>query len=130
VVGIAFQPTGTLVATVSNHDVWLWDRKTGHVTRKLQGPPLRDVQWSPDGRWIVAAGPTTAALWEVATDTVPALLRAPVERPFSAVAFGGDDGRLIIAASLDGSLRTYHCLWCGDARDLLLLAKQRIEARS
>ena len=131
VIAIAFQPSGPLVATVSNHDVWLWDRASGHVTRKLQGPPLRDVQFSPDGRWLAAAGPTTTALWLLAeTTTVPTLLRAPVQRPFAAVAFGGADGRLILAGSLDGTLRAYHCVWCGDAHDLLLLAKQRLEARS
>jgi WD40 repeat protein len=132
VVGIAFNSDGTLIATVSGQDVWLWDARTGEVMRKLQGPNARDVQFSPDGHWLVAAGPTTTALWEldVKTENVPGFLRASVERPFSAAGFGGPDGRLIIATSLDGTLRVFHCDLCGRARELLALAKRRIAAES
>jgi hypothetical protein len=53
-------------------------------------------------------------------------LDAPVKRPFSAVAFAGPDGRLVVATSLDGTLRSYHCDLCGNVDELLLLAKRRL----
>jgi hypothetical protein len=53
-------------------------------------------------------------------------LDAPVKRPFSAVAFAGPDGLLVVATSLDGTLRSYHCDLCGNVDELLLLAKRRL----
>jgi WD40 repeat protein len=126
---IAFSPDGELVVTGSNdHDARLWDPETGRSIRRLHrhfGPVL-DARFSPDGRWVVTGGPITAGLWDMAHESVPGFLRAPVAKPLSQSAFGGPDGRLVVAASRDGSLRAYYCDICGDVRELLALAKRRL----
>jgi hypothetical protein len=44
-------------------------------------------------------------------------------------AFGGVDGRLVVAASKDGTLRSYRCDLCGNVDALLALAKRRLRVR-
>jgi len=43
-------------------------------------------------------------------------------------AFGGRDGRTIITASKDGTIRVYHCDICGGIDELLQLAKRRLHS--
>jgi YD repeat-containing protein len=119
-----------LVSSSADRDARIWNVKTGRLVQKLHGHfgPVLDARFSLDGRWVVTAGPITAGLWLVGSDAPPIFLDAPVERPLSAAAFAGQDGRLVVAASLDGSLRSYYCDICGDVHELLALAKRRLAA--
>jgi WD40 repeat protein len=126
---VDFSPDGRLLVTASDdHDGRIWEVETGRLLQKLHGHfgPVLDARFSPDGRWVVTAGPITAGLWLVRSTAAPILLDAPVNRPLSAVSFAGRDGRLIVATSLDGTLRSYHCDLCGNVDELLLLAKRRL----
>jgi WD40 repeat protein len=126
---IAFSPDAKLVVTAStDHDARLWDTASGSLVRRLHGHfgPVLDARFSSDGRWIATAGPRTVGLWQTDVDEAPGLLRAPVAKPLSAVAFAGRDGRLVVAGSRDGSLLTNHCDFCGDADELIGLARRRL----
>jgi hypothetical protein len=74
----------------------------------------------------VTAGPSAAAVGSVATGRRVLLLNAGRTRPLVAAAFGGRDGRLIVTASKDGTIRTYRCDVCGGIDELVALAKRRL----
>jgi WD40 repeat protein len=105
----------------------IWDVRTGQIVQQLRGHfgPVMDATFSPDGRWVVTAGPISAGLWLVGS-TGPILLDSPVRRPLSAAAFAGGNGRLVVATSFDGTLRSYPCDICGNVDELLALAKRRL----
>jgi WD40 repeat protein len=128
---VAFSPNGRLLVTASDdRDARIWDVESGRLVQRLHGHfgPVLDARFSPDGRWVVTAGPITAGLWLVGSDAPPIFLDAPVERPLSAAAFAGPDGRLVVATSRDGTLRSYTCDVCGDVHELMALAKRRLAA--
>jgi WD40 repeat protein len=89
---------------------------------------VRDASFSPDGRWIVTAGPVTAQIWRTgsAAPLFPFGLGGHVGPLTSAVFDPGS--RVILTASLDGTVRTYRCLLCGGVDDILALAQSRLAA--
>jgi WD40 repeat protein len=125
---VVFSPDGrVLLATGENNQTW--DVRTGHQLHVLIGHTGRVVEggFSPDGRWIVTAGPTTVGLWP-REGGQPVYLRNLQQRPnklLTAVSFSSD-GRHILSASEDGSVRVYTCEVCGDLRALLRLAEARL----
>ena len=84
-----------------------------------------DAQFSPDGRWVVTAGPITAGLWNVRTGELVMYLRGPTTHP-TAVAFT-PDSRTVVAAEANGVVRRYECAVCGTVNELLALADRRLE---
>jgi WD40 repeat protein len=49
----------------------LWDLDTGDCERVLSSPGVRTAQFSPDGRYAVAAGRDTALrIWDLTTGTL------------------------------------------------------------
>jgi WD40 repeat protein len=128
VTAVAFSPDGTKIATSSfDHDVRLWDAASGHPEQVLraQFAVVRDVAFSPDGRWVVSSGPTTAALFRSDTGERLAYLRGPAAALVGAAFVSA---RRVIAASLDGTVRSYRCGVCGGLDELLRLADARIHA--
>jgi WD40 repeat protein len=128
---VDFSANGNLLVSASaDRDARIWDVAGGRLVQGLHGHfgPVLDARFSPDDRWVVTAGPTTAGLWLVGSDASPIFLDAPVERPLSAAAFAGPDGRLVVAASLDGTLRSSYCDICGDVYELMALARRRLAA--
>ena len=88
---------------------------------------VADARFSPDGRWVVTAGPITAGLWNVRTGELVMYLRGPTSRP-AAVAFA-PDSRTIVVGEANGTVRRYECAVCGDLDELLAVADRRL-ARS
>ena len=128
---VSFSADRTLLASASvDHDAIVWDVQTGRVVRRLRGHfgPVSDAEFSPDGRWVVTAGPITAGLWLVRSSAAPIFLAAPVTKPLSGAAFTGPDGRTVIAASRDGSVLRYRCDICGGVDALIALARRRLAA--
>jgi WD40 repeat protein len=131
---VAFSTDGErLVTSSKDEDVRIWNVSTGRSTRVLHWHtgPVADAAISPDGRWLLTAGPITAGIGLTARQELfrpGAYLRGPTH-PLTAVAFGGADGRLVIAASKDGQLRAFRCDFCGTARDLIALAQRRLSGR-
>jgi WD40 repeat protein len=132
VTSVAFSPDGKLLLTASrDRDVRVWDTATGARIGllRIHFGPVSGASFSPDGRWIVTAGPGTAGLAFAANPALhPTLLRGH-SKPLRGAVFAGRDGGLIVTAGRDGTLREYRCdVLCGDASDLIKIAKQRLKA--
>jgi hypothetical protein len=96
VIGLAFSPDGTLLATCSaDYTARLWHIGTGKVVRRLIGhtSEINGVAFSPDGSFLATGSDDdTARLWDVAT--------GKVVRTFT----GHTDMVLGVAISPDGAL--------------------------
>jgi WD40 repeat protein len=130
ITSVEFSPNGRLLLTASlDKDVRLWSVKTGHLVHLLRWHfgPVAQATFSPDGRWVLTAGPGTAGLGLVSTGERVVFLRGHT-KPLVGAVFAGRDGRLIVTASKDGTLRTWRCGLCGDVDDLIKLAGQRLRS--
>ncbi len=129
---VAFSPDGALVLTAGlDHVGRLWNSETGELIQVLnwhQGRVI-DANFSPDGRWIVTAGPVTVGLWRPG-------LRDPV-LPYGFGSLKGGllssatfdpTGRAVLASSFDGTVRRAECKLCGDLDALLELARAQLAA--
>jgi WD40 repeat protein len=85
---------------------------------------VNNAAFSDDGRWVVTAGPVSAALWEVASGELVYYLRGHEGRVRTAFFVPG--GHRVVTASDDGTLRTYRCDICGDLAVLVRLAERRL----
>jgi WD40 repeat protein len=132
---VAFRRDGkVLVSAADDGDGRTWDVRTGRPLRVLRGhfSSVQSVAFSPDGRWIVTGGPRTAGLWDAGTGQFFAptglsdpFLRGPVRGPVSTALFT-PDGRRLVTASGDGTVRTYLCRVCGGIDALIRLADTRL----
>jgi WD40 repeat protein len=124
---VAFSADGSLLVTASrDHDARIWDAHTGALVHQLEGHfgSVADARFSPDGRWVVTAGPITAGLWNVPTGELVMYARGPSSR-LRAVTFG-PDSRTIVSRESSGEIRTFRCEVCGTVDELLTLAEQRL----
>lgn len=130
ITSVMFSPGGKLLLTAStDHQARIWDVKTAearHVIRWHFGP-VGGASFSPDGRWFVTAGPGSAVVGSVSTGRRVLILRGHA-KPLIGAAFGGGDGRTIVAASKDGTIRVYRCVICGGIDELIQLAKRRLRS--
>ena len=101
---IAMSPDGSLVAGAGEHgQITIWDAATGAILRSIEGPteaslpefarPTYGLDFSPDGKRLLATGPGYALIWNIELDQrspaeVDALVAA--KSPWRLV-----DGRLI-----------------------------------
>lgn len=111
VTSIAFDPTGTRVATAStDRTVRVWNPQTGDETRRMSRHEnsVMTVSWSPDGKRLLTVGADrTARIWDAARERQLAEFR---EGPSSqhagqwspngthVVTFGSDNGCRVYAA--------------------------------
>jgi WD40 repeat protein len=126
---VAFSPDGSLLVSASrDHDARVWDARTGALVHQLVGHfgSVMDARFSPDGRWIVTAGPITAGVWSVRTGELAMYLRGPSER-LTAAAFGGDS-ETIVTREANGTTRRHACSVCGTLDELLRVAERRLRA--
>lgn len=131
ITSVEFSPDGRLLLSASkDKDARLWSVETGKLVHLLRWHfgPVASATFSPDGRWVLTAGPGSAGLGEVATGDRIVFLRGHT-KPLVGAVFAGRDGRLIVTASKDGTVRTWRCGLCGDVHDLIKLAQQRLSAR-
>jgi WD40 repeat protein len=117
-----------LVTAGRDTDARIWEAATGHGIRHLRGHfgPVAAASFSPDGRWVVTAGPITAGLWEVATGRLVFFLRGHTAT-LTAASFSRD-GRRILTADRTGARKSYRCEICGDLEDLVAIAERRLAA--
>jgi WD40 repeat protein len=124
---LEFSPDGRLLAA-AGHDHYLrvWDVQSGRLLYAVvahQGP-VEDVSFSPDGRWIVTAGPISAGVWRADTGRQLLLLHGPTQ-PLHAALFTRD-GRTIVTAGYDGTIRSYDCVVCGTFPQLVSAGERHL----
>ena len=83
-----------------------------------------DASFSPNGRFVVTGGPTTAGLWDTRTRERVYFLQGP-RAPVRAAEFSSPTR--IVTSGADG-VRTYDCDTCGGLKELLALAERRLAA--
>jgi WD40 repeat protein len=123
---VEFSRDGRLVVTASSDDDGrVWDPQTGKKPHRLIGQfgAVQAASFSPDGRWVVSAGPTTAILWQPAEHFF-FYLRGHSETLTSA-SFA-PDGRRIVTSSIDGTVRSYDCQVCVGLDGLIALGEARL----
>ena len=131
ITSVAFSPDGSRLLTASlDKDVRLWSVESGKMLRLLRWHfgPVASAAFSPDGRWVVTAGPSSAGLGLASTGERVVFLRGG-SKPLVGAVFAGVDGRLIVIARKDGTIRAWRCGLCGNTDDLIELASQRLGSR-
>jgi WD40 repeat protein len=107
-------------ATVDGDQVILDDVDTGERTRLVgQFGTINGVGISPDGRWVVTAGPFSAGLWRSSSSGIHTYLRE-TDRPIAAE-FTSD--RRIVTLARDQKMREWICDYCGSLGELVRTAK-------
>jgi WD40 repeat protein len=112
------------VTTSEDGDAMIWDAGSGDRLELLRGNngALNDAGFSPDGRWVVTAGPFSAGLWrsdDPATHTFIRNTDQPLRARFA------DDHRIVTVAR-DGKVREWFCDFCGTLDGLVSLAERRL----
>ena len=129
ITSVSFSPDQSRVVTSSrDNKVILWDARSGRVLRVIPAHfgPVFDARFSPDGRWIVTAGPTAAGLWNASNGAFVDYLRG-APKPLARAAFTADS-RAIVTQSRDGTVSRYRCEICGGIPELLALARSRLSS--
>jgi WD40 repeat protein len=91
----------------------------GELVAVLDEAPIQ-VDWSPDGAFLVADVDDTLTLWSGATGKV--VIRYPRPEPLSHMVWSTDSTRLALASS-DGTVR----IWPGSLRSALLRGCEVLE---
>jgi WD40 repeat protein len=125
---IAFRPGGMHVATTTDErGVRLSDVRTGATLRQYIGhfAAVNSAAFSADGRWLVTTSAIAAAIWNVRFESVAAYLRGHTA-PSVRIAVFTPDGKSVITAGDDGTVRIYACEFCGGIDDLVTIARARL----
>jgi WD40 repeat protein len=116
------------VSAGRDHDVFVWDVATGtekYRIEEAQSATVEDARFSPDGRWLVTAGPISARLW-TADGEGGRYLYGP--KP-TVAAVGFDPGsRAVLTRETDGTVRRWACELCGGLDELETVGKARLRA--
>jgi WD40 repeat protein len=119
VVGLAFHPNGTQLATASEDGIRIWNVATGEeVLVPNRSEPVLTVVFSPDGRHLATGSADgTAVVWDVGTGRQLFTLFGHTRAVFS-IAFTPDGSRLATASG-DGTVKIWDA---GDGKELLTLS--------
>src|SRR5262249_25683667 len=105
----------------------IWDAASGELLHTVRHfATVQDARLSPDGRWLVTAGPRSVGVWDASTGQPLLTLTGPTD--IVTGAWFDADGRTIEATSLDGPLRRYTCALCGSRQQVVAAAEARLAA--
>jgi WD40 repeat protein len=125
VTSVHFDRTGErLVTSSKDADARIWNVKTGRSQSPLRGHfnVVNDARFSPDGRWVVTAGPMSAGLWRSNSNSIHTYLRN-TDRPIAARFLSATR---IVTKARDGKVREWICDYCGTLGELMHAAKARL----
>lgn len=72
----AFSPDGRAIALAAKAGIQVRDLRSGRVIGQLQGRSLTSVRFSPDGRFLLAAGPDDIRMWRLSSPGEPVFRQA------------------------------------------------------
>lgn len=115
---------GRLLTTSMDQDAAIWDAESGDRLELLRGQfgAVNDAGFSPDGRWVVTAGPFSAGLWRLGEGSIHTYIRN-TDRPLKA---SFTDSHRIETVARDGNVREWFCDICGTLDELVTLAEKRL----
>ena len=125
--GVTFDAAGRRLATTGeDRQIFVLDAVNGKRLAALPGSSaaVDGAAFSPNGHWLVTAGPESAGLWDLSN--AQRLLFLDRTGPLLAATFDGT-GRRISTVGSDASVRAYLCEVCGGMKDLLQLARKRLD---
>jgi WD40 repeat protein len=125
-----FDPAGgTVVTTDRARHVRAWDAADGRLLRDLIGhfSAVNSASFSRDGRWLVTTSSLAAALWQSHAEEPFTYIRGHTS-PVVRTAEFSPDGRSVLTAADDGTVRLYRCEICGGVDRLVELARRRLVA--
>lgn len=122
--GVAISPDGETVATASQMEtegVQLWNSRDGRLLRRLDlTNGFHSVQFSPDGKWLAAAGMGGAAhVWNAVTGERWAIFGENLREVMLYASFS-PDGRQVFTSGKDGVTR----VWSMDTKEGRELTRQ------
>jgi WD40 repeat protein len=108
--------------------VFVLDAAHGRQLEALRGhfATVSNAAFSPNGLWLVTAGPGSAGLWDLVNQQ--RLLFLDGHQGLLLAAGFDRSGRRITTIGADGTVRTYSCDVCGGTAELLRLAARRLQA--
>ena len=107
---------GRLVSAGRDHDVIVWDVATGTEVLRIeeaQSASVQDARFSPDGRWLVTAGPAPPDSGAPPDSRFTYLHGPKSSSPQSAFE---PDSRVVVTSEEDGVVRRWVCELCGGLR--------------
>lgn len=88
---VAMSPDGELMAAASDKTIVLIDTKSGHIVRRMaHAETIWSLDFSPDGRSIVAGDWKTLRIWQVATGSSSPPFKSPSQSAAYALKFSKD----------------------------------------
>jgi WD40 repeat protein len=99
---------------------------TGRTVQRLSFyvSTVSQAAFSPDGRWVVTAGPTAAAIWQVRTGLRLYDLHGTTGQLLTA-AFAPDSRRIVVGTST-GNITGFNCTVCAGTPALLAQARSAL----
>ncbi|MEU6255395.1 helix-turn-helix domain-containing protein [Streptomyces sp. NPDC047043] len=84
---LVFDRAGTHLAAVSDTGIHVWDTASGRQLAHLAQPGASHLAFTPDGRFLAAAGQDGTTVWRISAATAPVFRHTLTDGPVTALAW-------------------------------------------